>query len=63
MMEKREIAFETGGPKCTISIDNSKVVISIGSDELIATKPITNCGETPVDFFDRFFEAITCKED
>jgi hypothetical protein len=33
MMEKREIAFETGGPKCTISIDNSKVVISIGSDE------------------------------
>jgi len=54
---------ETGGPKCTISIDNSKVVISIGSDELIATKPITNCGETPVDFFDRFFEAITCKED
>jgi len=64
-MEAREIEWEVTDdrPACKIVVDNEKIVLIIGSDEMIAAKPMTNTGESVASFIDRFLNAITFEEE
>lgn len=64
-MEERQIKWEVteGRQDCRIMVDNEKIVLIIGDDEMVAANPMTNSGETPIQFFDRFLEGISLEEE
>ena len=64
-MEARKIEWEVNekSKKCLLQVDDEKIVISIGKDELIAHRPMTNTGESPAEFFDRFMDNIIMEGD
>jgi len=64
-MEERKIELEVteGEPAYKMLVDNEKIVLIIGDDEMVAANPMTNSGETPIQFFDRFLEGISLEEE
>ncbi|WP_292597380.1 hypothetical protein [Mesotoga sp. UBA6090] len=64
-MEERKIEWKVteSEPACRMLVDNEKIVLIIGDDEMIAANPMTNSGETPIQFFDRFLEGISLEEE
>jgi len=64
-MESIEIELKVveGRPDCKIVVDDEKMVLIIGSDEMIASKPMTNTGESVASFIDRFLDTITFREE
>ncbi len=64
-MEDNAIYWETeeGKPECSIMVDDVKVILKIGDEELIATGLITSTGEKPSEFFERFVDAVSLEEE